>query len=320
MKTPRAPDPMQTAQAQAGLNRDTALTQAQLNMINQVTPTGNLTYNQTGTNRFQDSRGKWIETPAYTATTTLSPEQQAIFNKTQAAETNLAGIAEQQSAFLGDYLKKPFEFNNQAAEDWAYDIASRRLIPEQEMANEKLRTQLLSQGIRPGTAAYERELTRLTQNQGDQLNNLALSGRQQAFSEALQQRNQPLNEISALLSGSQVSMPQFQQTPQSSVGGVDYTGLVNQRYQGDLANSQAKMGGLFGLLSGGIGLLSDRRAKTDIERVGETDEGTPIYTYRYKDGGPVMMGVMAQEVAKRNPDAVMKADNGMLAVDYGKVS
>lgn len=308
---------MQTAQAQAGLNRDTALTQAQLNMINQVTPTGNLTYNQTGTNRFQDSRGKWIETPAYTATTTLSPEQQAIFNKTQAAETNLAGIAEQQSAFLGDYLKKPFEFNNQAAEDWAYDIASRRLIPEQEMANEKLRTQLLSQGIRPGTAAYERELTRLTQNQGDQLNNLALTGRQQAFSEALQQRNQPLNEISALLSGSQVSMPEFQQTPQSQVGGVDYTGLVNNQYQAQVANQQAKMGGLFGLLGTGLtaGIkYSDRRLKTDVSRVGTLDNGLPVYLY--KIDGRIELGVMADEVEAVMPSAIHTSPEGFKMVDY----
>src|SRR3546814_6941962 len=36
-------------------------------------------------------------------------------------------------------------------------------------------------------------------------------------------------------------------TPQASVAGVDYTGLVNQQYQAQLANSQAGLGGLFGL-------------------------------------------------------------------------
>ena len=69
------------------------------------------------------------------------------------------------------------------------------------------------------------------------------------LNEAYALRNQPLNEIGALLSGSQVQGPQFVNTPQTSVGGVDYTGLVNQQYQSKLANSQAKMGGLFGLLS-----------------------------------------------------------------------
>ena len=75
------------------------------------------------------------------------------------------------------------------------------------------------------------------------------------------------------------------------------------------------MGGLFGLASAGIGLLSDRRLKTDIRRVGQTDAGTPIYTYRYVWGGPVQMGVMAQDV----PDAAFMTESGFLAVDYGEV-
>jgi len=75
------------------------------------------------------------------------------------------------------------------------------------------------------------------------------------------------------------------------------------------------MGGLFGLASAGIGLLSDRRLKTDIRRVGQTDAGTPIYTYRYITGGPVQMGVMAQDV----PDAAFMTDSGFFAVDYGAV-
>src|SRR3546814_7659332 len=62
-------------------------------------------------------------------------------------------------------------------------------------------------------------------------------------------RNQPLNEISSLLSGSQIANPgqMSSGTPQASVAGVDYTGLVNQQYQAQLANSQAGLGGLFGL-------------------------------------------------------------------------
>jgi hypothetical protein len=253
---PKAPDPVETAQAQAGMNRDTAITQQQLNMVNQVTPTGSLTYDQTGTGGFKDSTGKWVETPTYTATTELTPEQQAIFDKTQAAQGNLAGIAQDQSAFLSDYLSTPFEYNNQDAENWAYDLASQRILPQQQQATESLRTQLVSQGLRPGTAAYEREMTRLTQNQGDQLNQLALTGRQQSYTEALQERNQPLNEISALLSGSQVAMPQFQSTPQTGVGGVDYTGLVNNKYQAEVQQSNAAMGGLFGLLSAPFQMFS----------------------------------------------------------------
>lgn len=43
-------------------------------------------------------------------------------------------------------------------------------------------------------------------------------------------RAQPLNEIMALASGSQVQMPNFQMNQPSQMQGVDYTGLVNNNY------------------------------------------------------------------------------------------
>lgn len=67
------------------------------------------------------------------------------------------------------------------------------------------------------------------------------------------------------------------------------------------------------------GMLSDRRAKKNIRRVGQTDDGLPIYTYEYKDGGPTQMGVIAQEVAEVKPEAVVPHESGMLAVDYSKI-
>lgn len=248
VSSPKAPDPDKTAAAQAGMNRDTAITQSQLNMVDQQSPYGSLTYNQTGTNRFQDSKGRWIETPKYTATTTLSPEQQKILDQTQAANLNLGTIANERSAFLKDYLSKPFDVNAET-EKKLYDLGAARLNPRFEQQMEQQRTQLINSGIRPGTAAYTAAMRDFEANRNDAYNQLALTGRQQAFNEASYERSQPLNEIGALLSGSQVQQFQPINTPQASVGGVDYTGLVNQQYQGKLANSQAKMGGLFGLLS-----------------------------------------------------------------------
>lgn len=318
MKSPQAPDPYQTASAQAGMNRDTAITQQQLNMTDQINPWGSVTYDRTGTDSFTDSQGNMIETPTYSQTTSLTPEQQAIFEQTQAAEGNLAGIANDQSAFLKDYLNEPFSFENSDAEQWAYDLASPRIMQQQGQNEASLRSTLANKGIREGSAAWDAEMSRMTNANTDQLNQLALTGRGQAFGEALATRNQPLNEITALVSGSQVSNPAQMSgaTPQTGVGGVDYTGLVQDKYKAEVANHQTMMGGMFGMASAGIGLMSDLRLKTDIKRVGETDGGTPIYTYRYKSGGPVHMGVMAQDV----PDAAFMTDSGYLAVDYGAVA
>jgi hypothetical protein len=161
----------------------------------------------------------------------------------------------------------------------------------------------------------------------------ALKYRQQNIQEALTQRNQPINEISALMSGSQVSQPQFTNTPQSNVAGVDYSGLVSSNYKNAMdnyywnINRQDKarsdmMGGLFGIATAAAGnagkaaAMSDRRLKRNIERVATLANGLPVYEFDYIWGGPRQTGVMADEVLHVRPDAVSVID-GFLAVDYG---
>lgn len=294
-------------------------------MVDQSSPWGSSTYSQNGTQTIIGADGKPIEVPRYTQTTTLSPEQQAIFEQGQVAQGNLAGLAADQSAAMRDYLNTPFQFGNSEAEQWAYDRASPRLLGQQRQNEDQLRTTLANKGIREGSAAWNAEMARMTNANTDQLNQLALTGRGQAFQEALSSRNQPINELAALMSGSQVGMPQFGATPQTGVAGVDYTGLVNQQYQAQQQQANAGMGGLFGLLGTGLGAIgkaggikaffSDRRLKQDIKRIGTTDGGTPIYTYRYVWGGPIMMGVMAQDV----PEAATMHESGFLMVDYSEV-
>ncbi|HWT63273.1 MAG TPA: tail fiber domain-containing protein, partial [Ochrobactrum sp.] len=158
----------------------------------------------------------------------------------------------------------------------------------------------------------------------DAYNQLMLNGRQSAFSEAMAQRNQPINEITALMSGSQVSNPAQMsgQTPQTSVGGVDYTGLVNQKYQSEMSNYQSKMGGLFGLGSAAMGLLpfSDRRLKRDVERIGTLENGLPWYRFNYKwddtEAAP-REGLMSDDVRKVIPSAVViDPSSGFDTVNY----
>ncbi len=315
VSTPAPPDPWQTAQAQSQWNNTTAQTQQALNMVDQTTPWGSSTYTQNGTQTIIGADGKPIQVPRYSQTTTLSPEQQAIFEQTQQAQGNLAGLASDQSAAMRDYLNTPFEFGNSEAEQWAYDLASPRILAQQAQNEDTLRTTLANKGIREGSAAWNAEMARLTNANTDQLNQLALTGRGQAFQEALATRAQPINELSALLSGSQVGMPQFAATPQTGVGGVDYTGLVNQQFQAQTQQANALNGGLFGLLGAGMSLFSDPRLKMNVKRVGTTDGGVPVYTYQYIWGGPVMMGVMATDV----PEAAEMDPSGFLKVDYGRV-
>ncbi|MGB7241270.1 MAG: tail fiber domain-containing protein [Sulfitobacter sp.] len=292
-------------------------------MVDQVNPWGSVNYDQIGNTRFQDSFGNWVEVPRYQQTTNFSPEQQAIFDSSQGAQTNMANIAQEQSGRVKDALSDPFEFTNQDAADWSYDLATSRILPQQERNEAALRSKMINSGLRPGSAAWDSEMQRMTNANTDQMNQLALNSRGQAFGENLATRNQPMNELNALLSGSQVSNPAAMSgaTPEVGVGGVDYAGMVQDQYQSQVANSGGLMGGLFGLAGslGGaaVSKWSDIRLKENISRVGTLDNGLPVFLYRYKSGGPMHIGVMAQDVEKVNPEAVQEI-GGFKAVNYAE--
>ena len=73
---------------------------------------------------------------------------------------------------------------------------------------------------------------------------------------------------------------------------------------------------------------SDIRIKENIERVGEMSNGLGIYEFDYKPefkdhplcGHGRFRGVMAHEVAKRNPKAVVPMGNGYNAVNYDLIT
>jgi len=111
-----------------------------------------------------------------------------------------------------------------------------------------------------------------------------------------------------------------------NLGAAQRQNIVNAQ----AANAQAQASyssGLFGGIGSAVGgaatglgmfMASDRRLKTDIEKVGKTDAGLPIYTYKYKGDNKTQMGVMAQDVEKKTPKAV-KEVGGFKAVNYALV-
>lgn len=98
----------------------------------------------------------------------------------------------------------------------------------------------------------------------------------------------------------------------------------NAKAAGIVGARNAQTNALGNAINTGIGIaglmLSDERTKTDIKEVGKTKGGNKVYTYRYKHAPEqVHMGVMAQEVEKKNPDAV-KTIAGLKLVDYSEVA
>jgi hypothetical protein len=77
------------------------------------------------------------------------------------------------------------------------------------------------------------------------------------------------------------------------------------------------------LLQAGASVLrylpSDARVKRDIVKVGMLHDGTPVYSYTYLGDPTPRIGLMAQDVERRRPDAVAEI-GGRKAVDYRKAT
>jgi len=458
---PAPPDPVATARASTGTNVSTAIANAYLNNVNQVTPQGSLNYNTTGNYSWTDpTTQQTYQIPTFTATQTLSPQQQAIQGQQEATQYNLAGMANAQSGRIASHLSSPMGPNNfnagayldanpivrqiaaqqgwdpeAAAKQWMSDglqhpeygrdvtsgyapragDASRllnvgtpatsfddggplqmslntdysrdrarvedalfeRLNPQLDRARTGIEQRLADQGIRYGSQAYTSAMDDYNRQANDaRLGVTAAGGQEQqlAFNQTLgagnfanqaqgqqfqqnaalgsfynsglaQQmaqaqsgfnasqaarnaymneqyalRNQPINEITSLMSGSQVQNPNFVNTPSTQIPTTDMAGLINNNFNQQMGiygqqqqTYQQLIGGLMGLGAGAL-KMSDRRVKKDVEKMATvfaaTPEGEqrelPIYEYAYKDdpASTRHVGPMAQDVERIDPRAV----------------
>lgn len=277
---PAAPDPVATAQAQGQMNVETARTNARLNRVNQITPYGNLTYQENpqaatwlADRMAQDKQAhidqgrQWDEANArryfgeqnpyadqWTATQTLSPSQQRQFDLSEQAQELYGQAGVRQLQALQNTLSQPIDLTNEATERRIMELGQRRLEPMLAERRAATDLQLRNQGLTPGSAAYERAIRSVDQAGNDATTSLLLNARQQALQEALTARNQPLNETAALLTGQQVQQPNFVNTALAQSAPGDLQGASATAYQGQLAAAQQKqaaqnanMGGLYGL-------------------------------------------------------------------------
>lgn len=311
-KAPSAPDPQAIANSQTASNRDTAIAQSQLNMVNQTDALGNtLNYAQNGT---------WADgTPRYSATQSLSPGSQQLVNTGQKTQQNLANLAQEQSGRLSGLLNQPLDWS--AQQGFLNDVTNQALDKSWDRQSQQFETDLVNRGIRPGSTQYSNQLADFQTNRSNSYNQANVANYNTALQSQLALRNQPLQEILALSGQGQIAQPNFAQTPNTGVGGTDVAGISNANYGQQMQNynaNQSVLGGLFSAGAGLIPMLSDRRAKENISRVGTAYNGLPIYSYTYKGDGVFHLGFMADEVEKLHPDAVTKGSDGLKRVQYSK--
>jgi len=86
----------------------------------------------------------------------------------------------------------------------------------------------------------------------------------------------------------------------------------------------AFMSDMLGVASSAAGIysgfdMSDSRLKKNIKKIGQSIDGYNIYKFEYLDDDKEWIGVLAEEVFKKKPSAVVRGDNGYLAVDYKQI-
>lgn len=345
---PPPPDPAATAQAQGQANKEAVRESAVVNQIGTEGPWGRTYFSGD------------IGSPDRKQVTELSDTGQAVYDSQSNISQTLGGYGQQ----LADIVAKgpasfsmeglpsaPWEQDRSDAmksvEDATYQRGFNLLQPEFERSRDSLETRLANQGITMGSDAYNTELNRFDDSQNRALTDLSLasvnagraedsrlfglgqSGRNQALSERLTERTQPMNELAAILKGSPaLGTPQGVNPGQYGVQPGDIQGATQAAYQGALANYQTQqgarngmMGNLFnlgGTLGSAYMMSSDRRLKKNIHKVGRLANGLIVYSYQYLFGKARHIGVMAQDALKIMPQAVGMKD-GYLTVDYGRI-
>lgn len=197
-------------------------------------------------------------------------------------------------------------------------------VTQQQLGNQAItqNQQAALQQQQAALAAQNQQFNQLLQ--GGQFGNTA---QQQSLQQQLALRNQPLNEITGLMGGSQIQMPQFQGYQGSNIAaapvmaGAQAAGqAAMDQYGIQSSNVNAQNAGLYNLagsalMAGRLGAFSDRRLKSNIEHVGTHPLGIGIYEYDIF--GNRERGVMADEVLRVMPNAVSVHPSGFMQVDYG---
>ena len=124
--SPDPPNPIATASAQTGTNVATAVANANLSNVNQVTPQGNLTYSNTGNYQWADpTTGQTYTIPQFTAYQSLNPTAQATLDQSQQAQYQLASTGSRAGVAAAQPVRHPIKLGRRSS-IWRREHAGRR--------------------------------------------------------------------------------------------------------------------------------------------------------------------------------------------------
>jgi len=260
---PPAPDYGAAAKETAAGNLDAARTAVAANRVNQYTPYGSLEYKIN-----PESQWDIYGNPTWSATQTLAPEQQKLLDIQNQTSLGLGSLAGKGLGYVEEMLQKPFDTSNLAQTginpgETMQDSIMRRLQPQIAQGREALQAQLANQGVVPGTEAYNRAMTQQSQRENDLMTSAVVQGtqtglaaNQQGFQQAGYMRNEPINTLNAVRTGSQVSSPSYISNiaQQATTQGPDMLGAATAQGNYNTAANNASQASSSNLTSGLMGL------------------------------------------------------------------
>lgn len=218
-----------------------------------------------------------------TVTQTLSPEEQAIYDKNVQQRSNIGDVGITGSEALKDIIGQQIDFSGAPTvgtgaetRQRVYDALMSRVNEDTGNQREDANSKLIAAGLRPGTKAYDDAQNLISRQYNDARSNAEINAgnaatqqfgmdtdsRKQYISELLAQRQTPLNEINALLSGTQVNNPfaggigyQAGANVQAApiMQGAQLQGQANlNQYNADVGGANNTMSGLFTLGAAGV--------------------------------------------------------------------
>lgn len=320
-QAPAAPDPRETAAAESQYNRlDTyspsgagirhGYTDESGNFAPGVAPEG------------LQSAQKYLESDSERAIReALEPASVSLTNRVIA--DNITGM--------------PDAARVQDRSDVAADLFSRSfslMAPGIDKANSRLLSNLQARGLPIGSEAFNEAYGEQTRNTQDTIARLAMdanltAGQEQSRQFGLDQsaRSGAISELVAAMGGG-YNPPNS--VPSGQAAGINYGGLVSEKYQADLENynqaQQQKMNTASTLGTMGSMLIKSTRAAKDVNAPANINgaaqiiQNIPLYAWTYKDGqqpqgdhGGLHVGPMAEDFQRMTGLGV---SDRIDAVDY----
>jgi len=255
---------------QAGYDKAMAEYQSKLNQVNGIgRPAARQLVTTWGGEPVAPTRGQFTTADQPTITQTLSPQQQALLDEGTKAKLSLSQLASRGAEAAGDVIGKNVDFsgipdlpgNAEQTRQKVVDAMMQRVNEDYGRATDDRHSALIAAGIRPGTKAYDDQMQLLQRGLNDASTQAWLAGGQEmsrdfttdmerrraAISDYLTERQVPLNEVTALMSGSQVSnpfaTPGYAQNAQIQPAPIFAAQNALTNYNTDLYNAQAASAG-----------------------------------------------------------------------------